>query len=542
MRKLSLLTLLLLLIPVFASAAVSLPKTGQTTSYAAGDDGDLKRGTPWPSPRFSDNGNGTVTDHLTDLIWLKDAGCLGKTDDWYNALSLINLLKSGSCGLSDGSDLSDWRLPNVNELMSLTDAGRSSPGLPAGHPFTGADFKYWSSTSRDNNYAWQVTIGTGVGGANGDGYKSGGGVLSVASIWPVRGESTTAAIAPVLRTGETERYADGADGDLQMGIAWPVPRFSDNGDGTATDLLTGLIWLNDAQCLGEKNWADALAAANALADGSCGLSDNSVAGDWRLPNINELRSLIDRSQNSPSLPVDHPFSEIPANPGLDFIRYWSSTTNSAPSPVSPPSAWGIYVNSSHVVAHINKDDTTSHYWLAVRGGTAVVTPAAGPGGGISPNTPQTVSLGDTVKFTLTPGNGYGVASANGCNGIRNGNTYTTGPIQVDCQVTATFGRQTPMPPYILVSPPWPSLTRYLQWPSLTRSILVTWGTTYGATYELQRSDNGGLFKPIAQRGLRSLLNSVTEQLTRGSYVYRVRATRSGLLPSEWVVSKPVVVR
>jgi len=52
-------------------------KTGQTTSYATGDDGDLQRGIPWPNPRFTDNEDGTVTDNLTGLIWLKDANCFG---------------------------------------------------------------------------------------------------------------------------------------------------------------------------------------------------------------------------------------------------------------------------------------------------------------------------------------------------------------------------------------------------------------------------------------------------------------------------------
>ena len=52
-----------------------MPKTGQTTCYATGDDGDLEKGVAWPNPRFTDNGNGTVTDNLTGLIWLKNANC-----------------------------------------------------------------------------------------------------------------------------------------------------------------------------------------------------------------------------------------------------------------------------------------------------------------------------------------------------------------------------------------------------------------------------------------------------------------------------------
>jgi len=40
----------------------AVPQTGQTQSYSAGDDGDLQVGKPWPDPRFTDNGDGTVTD------------------------------------------------------------------------------------------------------------------------------------------------------------------------------------------------------------------------------------------------------------------------------------------------------------------------------------------------------------------------------------------------------------------------------------------------------------------------------------------------
>ena len=42
------------------------------------DDGLLRAGIEWPAPRFTDNGDGTVTDSLTGLMWLKDGGCLKK--------------------------------------------------------------------------------------------------------------------------------------------------------------------------------------------------------------------------------------------------------------------------------------------------------------------------------------------------------------------------------------------------------------------------------------------------------------------------------
>jgi len=109
--------------------------------------------------------------------------------------------------------------------------------------------------------------------------------------------------AAVARTGQATCYDEhgttvecagtGQDGDLRLGVEWPVPRFTDNGDGTVTDNLTGLIWLQNANCFSERTWMTALGDASTLASGSCGLSDGSVAGEWRLPNANELLSLVD---------------------------------------------------------------------------------------------------------------------------------------------------------------------------------------------------------------------------------------------------------
>jgi hypothetical protein len=138
-------------------APAPLARTGQTASIAPGDDGALQKGVAWPSPRFNDNANGTVTDNLTGLVWLKNANCLQGIRGWYAALSDANNLASGACGLSDNSRPGDWRLPNRNELTSLLDLNKRSPSLPAGHPFTNfqAD-KYWSSTANSPSSAWRV--------------------------------------------------------------------------------------------------------------------------------------------------------------------------------------------------------------------------------------------------------------------------------------------------------------------------------------------------------------------------------------------------
>jgi hypothetical protein len=88
--------------PVSAGAPAPVEVTGQTVSFSAGDDGAIEAGVPFPSPRFTDHSNGTVTDNLTGLIWLKNANCFGG-QLWVNAVSAANALASGSCGLLDGS-------------------------------------------------------------------------------------------------------------------------------------------------------------------------------------------------------------------------------------------------------------------------------------------------------------------------------------------------------------------------------------------------------------------------------------------------------
>jgi hypothetical protein len=158
-------------------------KTGQTTSYGTGSDGDLEKGVVWPNPRFTDNSNGTVTDNLTGLIWLKNANC-DRTKTWADALTYCNNLAHGACGLTDGSSAGDWRLPNVKELQSLIDFDNSDPALPTGNPFTDVQsFVYWSSTTYadDTPYAWEVDL---YDGYVSDWNKDDG---EYDSVWPVRG-------------------------------------------------------------------------------------------------------------------------------------------------------------------------------------------------------------------------------------------------------------------------------------------------------------------------------------------------------------------
>jgi len=172
-------------------------------------------------------------------------------------------------------------------------------------------------------------------------------VLDGKTFWGLRSDgtwgNTTGTGTNVAKTGQTECYdasgnienpcvtTQGQDGDLEKGMA-VSPRFTDNSNGTISDNLTGLMWLKDASCgdlsdssgnllsNGVGNWYQALHAANSLKSGECNLSDDSSPGDWRLPNIKELRSLIDYGHNFPALSSGHPFIDV----GIG--RYWSSTT------------------------------------------------------------------------------------------------------------------------------------------------------------------------------------------------------------------------
>ncbi len=158
-----------------------LPRTGQTPSYGTGDDGAFKKGVVWPSPRFIDNSDGTVTDNLTGLIWLKDANCF-VTQDWMTALNSANTLANGACNLTDGSAAGDWRLPSRRELRSLVDYSKSNPALPTGHPFLSVQSgSYWSSTTYAPGTmdAWFVRMN--------DGYVYDGTKTNSNYVWPVRG-------------------------------------------------------------------------------------------------------------------------------------------------------------------------------------------------------------------------------------------------------------------------------------------------------------------------------------------------------------------
>ncbi len=336
-----LIIIFVLVIPAFGSEGqIKIARTGQTSCYdtngnvidctGTGQDGDKQAGVEWPSPRFIDNDDGTVTDNLTGLIWLKNAHCFGEIS-WSQALNECNNLENGECGLNDGSVTGEWRLPNIIELTSLVNTEETnldtwliSQGftnvIPSG---------YWSDSNGAYRKYHAMNINMSYGKLD-DRPKSSS---QVDCVWPVRdGHSGP---ARPWKTGQTichnvsgdviDCTDTGQDGDIQAGVEWPSPRFIDNEDGTISDTLTELVWLTDANYFGVRTWSQALNDCNNLSSESIGLNDGSQSGDWRLPNRKELLSLIDYERSYPALQTGHPFTNLQTN------YYWSSNTTYYPS-------------------------------------------------------------------------------------------------------------------------------------------------------------------------------------------------------------------
>ena len=168
---------------ILTVAPAPVPQTGQSISHTTGDDGASQTGIEWDAAtRFTDNDDGTVTDNLTGLIWLKDADCLGAVN-WSSGLKSTVTLENGLCDLTDGSVDWDWRMPNVREMASLIDYGQKGRALPIGHPFLSVRSTYWTSTSSlqyPSLLAWTVDLF--LGGVDYDSKSLGH------YVWPVKGE------------------------------------------------------------------------------------------------------------------------------------------------------------------------------------------------------------------------------------------------------------------------------------------------------------------------------------------------------------------
>ncbi len=178
--------LLFALVDGMTAAHSPVAPTAPAQKKAAGPCGDK-------SKRYFDCGNGTVTDSITGLIWLKDSNCMMSLD-WEAARKAAANLKDGDCMLKDGSAAGDWRLPTREEWQATMEKAKAlnctGPVLtndagtgcisagPSPFPDPEADY-YWSSTKEGDAQAYLGDID------HGNLLKAN--LINSVRVWPVRG-------------------------------------------------------------------------------------------------------------------------------------------------------------------------------------------------------------------------------------------------------------------------------------------------------------------------------------------------------------------
>jgi len=257
---------------------------------------------------YQSNGDGTITDLNTGLMWIQDAG--DKTTYTNATTQLENYSFAG---------YNDWRLPTIKELYSLAqfdglDPSRvdSSVGDDSLRPFIDTNFfafQYGDQTgsARVIDAQWLTSSIYGSTVMNGSecffGFNFADGRIKC---YPTQG----------MNNGYFAQFVRGGNG-------YGVNHYVNNGNQTISDTATGLTWTQNDNGIGVI-WDTALSYCEGLV----------LAGvdDWRLPNIKELQSIVDYSRspditNSPAIDPLFNLTKITNEAGQDdYGFYWSSTT------------------------------------------------------------------------------------------------------------------------------------------------------------------------------------------------------------------------
>jgi len=257
------------------------------------------------SPRYLDNGDATVTDLVTGLMWQQAVGPKVTYAEAVAGAKTFNL-----------AGYSDWRLPSIKELYSLID-------------FSGLDVSPESSSGStpfiDTDY-FQFEYGDIAAGERIIDSQWATSTLYVASSFVMFGVNFADGRIKgyPIHVGKLYfvRYVRGNP-------AYGENAFVDNGDGTISDLATGLMWAKDDSGVG-MNWQAALVYVQTLnAQGYLGYSD------WRLPNAKELQSIVDYTRSpdtTGSAAIDPLFNSTSITNeagGRDWAYYWTSTTHAS---------------------------------------------------------------------------------------------------------------------------------------------------------------------------------------------------------------------
>ena len=336
-------------------------------------------------PSYTNNGNGTITDNVTGLIWQKSPDTNG--DGSITATDKLAYSKAAAyCEDLSLAGYDDWQLPTIKQLYSLMNFTGVDPSGYEGTDTSGLipfidtnyfDFAYGDTSANeriiDSQYASSnFYVGNGnqyIFGVNfADGRIKGYGLS-------LHGQDKTLFVS-CIRANST----------------YGVNAFVDNGNETITDNATGLMWAkNDSgsDAPDGLNWEEALAyvetqnAANYL-----GYSD------WRLPNVKELHSILDYSRSpdtTHSAAIDPLFNATPITNEAgqtDYSSYWSGTTHA--NWTDSPGSAGAYVSFGRAMGYEDSVWNDVHGAGAQRSDPKSGDPADWPTG----NGPQ----GDAIRI------------------------------------------------------------------------------------------------------------------------------------------------
>lgn len=294
-------------------------------------------------PSYTDNGDGTITDNNTGLMWQQNL-----LDEKYTYFEAVTIAEESTLAGYD-----DWRLPTIKELYSLVlFSGVTGMSESGSIPYIDTDyydFRFGGEVNPgerfiDTQYATSTLhVGTSqvMFGFN---FVDG----------RIKGYPLTKDFEVALVRGRTD---------------YGVNSFSANGDGTVSDLATGLMWDQNGSSEG-MNWEDALAWVQQLnAQNYLGYSD------WRLPNAKELQSIVDytRAPSATGSAAIDPVFNVPAiineDGNTDYPFYWTSTTHyDGPNPNK-----AVYIAFGEALGYMAggmPDVTSGTGWIDVHGAGA----------------------------------------------------------------------------------------------------------------------------------------------------------------------------
>jgi hypothetical protein len=312
------------------------------------------------APSYRDNGDGTISDLNSGLMWVKARG--SKTT-W--------ALASSGAASSRVGGYADWRMPTIKELYSLIQfTGVQGPSMTS----TAGYIPFIDSSTFDFVYgAGSSTVGERV--IDSQDWSAN---LYVGKIM----NNQSAAFGLNFADGRIKGYPVTSSNYVRYvreNSSYGVNAFKDNGDGTVSDNATRLMWTQADSGVG-LDWQAALAWAQTK-NAEFYLGHN----DWRLPNAKELQSLVDYSRaplatdtTQRGAAIDPIFScTAIVNEGgePDYPFYWSSTSFKDGTRDGVPAA---YVTFGRALGYMKLNGSSTYQLLDVHGaGTQRSDPKAG---------------------------------------------------------------------------------------------------------------------------------------------------------------------